>query len=112
MRKVSAALVLVVWATAWAAAAPLQTLRAVHSLTNSEAKRALPVDFEGTVTYYDNHGTDLFLQEDDAAIYVIAMSGYNLVPGDRIRVRGKTDSDFRPQVVANSLTLIRHGVPP
>ena len=57
MRKVSATLVFLFWATAWATAAPLATLRAVHSLSNAEAKLALPVDFEGTVTYYDTGRT-------------------------------------------------------
>ena len=87
MRKVSAALVLLVWATAWAATAPLPTLRAVHSLTNAEARRALPVDFEGTVTYYDAAGRDLFVQDGDLAVYVFAQPGASFVPGDRVRVR-------------------------
>ncbi len=112
MRKVSAALVLLFWATAWAAAAPLATLRAVHSLSGAEAKRALPVDFEGTVTYYDATGRDLFVQDGDVAIYVFAQPGASFVPGDRVRVRGKTDSDFRPDVIADDVTLLGHGIPP
>jgi diguanylate cyclase (GGDEF)-like protein len=113
MKRLSALLVLAAWATAWAFGAPLGTLRAVHSLSNSEAKRGLPVDFEGTVTYYDTAGTDLFVQDGEQAVYVFAPSGANLVPGDRVRVRGKTDSDFRPDVIADQVTLLRHGdVPP
>ncbi len=112
MRKVSAALVFLFWTTSWAYSAPLPTLRAVHSLSNDEAKRALPVDFEGTVTYYDPAGRDLFVQDGDLAMYVFTQSGAGFVPGDRVRVRGKTDSDFRPDVIADNVTLLRHGVPP
>lgn len=112
MRKAGVLLVLLVGAAAGAATAPLRTLRAVHSLTNPEAKRALPVDFEGTVTYYDPAGKDLFVQDGDLAMYVFAQPGGRLVPGDRVRVQGKTDSDFRPDVIAEALTLISHGTPP
>ena len=84
----------------------------MRSLTGAEAKRALPVDFEATVNYYDPGGRDLFVQDGDLAIYVFTGPGANLVPGDRVRVRGKTDSDFRPDVVADEVTLLGHGVPP
>ncbi len=113
MNRLSAALmILLCTTTAAAASAPLKTLRAVHSLTNAEAKSALPVDFEGTVTYYDSAGKDLFVQDGDLAMYVFAEPGGSMVPGDRIRVQGKTDSDFRPDVIASRLTLISHGSPP
>jgi diguanylate cyclase (GGDEF)-like protein len=113
MNRFSAALtVLLCTITAAAATAPLQTIRAVRSLTNIEAKKALPVDFEGTVTYYDIAGRDLFVQDGDTAMYVFAQPGAGLIPGDRVRVRGKTDSDFRPDVIADEVTLLSHGVPP
>jgi diguanylate cyclase (GGDEF)-like protein len=113
MNRVSAALIILLCAgTAGAATAPLRTLRAVHSLTGAEAKQALPVDFEATVTYYDPAGKDLFVQDGDLAMYVFAAPGAAMVPGDRIRVRGKTDSDFRPDVIADGLSVLSHGVPP
>src|SRR4051794_31550963 len=112
MKRFSALLVLLVWTSAWASPAPLRTLRAIHSMTNEDAKRALPVDFEGTVTYYDPAGRDLFVQDGDLAMYVFAQPGASLSPGDRVRVQGKTDSDFRPDVIADALTLVRHGAPP
>ncbi len=113
MNQVSAALMILLCATtAGAATAPLRTLRAVHELPNSEAKAALPADFEGTVTYYDPLGKDLFVQDGELAIYVFAPSGASLVPGDRIRVEGKTDSDFRPDVLAEKITFLSHGTPP
>src|SRR5215469_11787565 len=112
MNRVSAVLIILLCATSEGAyAAPLRTLRAVHSLTNVEAKQALPVDFEATVTYYDSAGRDLFVQDGELAIYVFAQPGASLVPGDHVRVQGKTDGDFRPDVIANAVTLLRHGVP-
>lgn len=113
MKTAGVALGLLMWATmAGAETAPLRTLRAVHSLSNAQAKLALTADFEATVTYYDPTGKDLFVQDGDLAIYVFAKPGGRLVPGDRIRVQGTTDSDFRPDVIADHLTLLSHGDPP
>ncbi len=112
MKRFGLALVILSWASAWAIPPTLTTLRAVHSLTNAEARLRLPVDFEATVTYYDNNGRDLFVQDGDLAIYVFAEPGAQFVPGDRIRVRGKTDSDFRPDVLGEDLTLLHHGTVP
>jgi diguanylate cyclase (GGDEF)-like protein len=112
MKRFGLALVILSWASAWAMPPALATLRAVHSLTDAEARLRLPVDFEATVTYYDNQGRDLFVQDGDLAIYVFAESGLQFVPGDRVRVRGKTDSDFRPDVLGDEVTLVRHGPVP
>ena len=112
MNRVGAALVFLIGTAAWANPAPLTSLRAIHALSNEQAKRALPVDIEGTVTYYDGAGRDLFVQDGDLAMYVFAPSGASLATGDRVRVRGKTDSDFRPDVLADQLTFLRHGTPP
>ena len=35
--------------------APLTTLRAIHALTNEQAKQALPVAFEATVVYFRSY---------------------------------------------------------
>src|ERR1700758_2235838 len=112
MKRFGLALVILSWASAWAMPPTLTTLRAVHSLTNAEARLRLPVDFEATVTYYDNQGRDLFVQDGDLAIYVFAEPGAQFVPGDRIRIRGKSDSDFRPDVLGEELTLLHHGPVP
>lgn len=112
MKRLFAALLALLCVSAWASPPTLTTLRAVHSLSNPEAKPRLPVDFEATVTYYDNDGKDLFVQDRDLAIYVFAKPGLHFVPGDRIRVRGKTDSDFRPDVLSDELTLVSHGPVP
>ncbi len=113
MKRLLLALAMLPCVPAWASPATLTNLRAIHSLDNSQAKQKLPVDFEGTVTYYDNvGGQDLFVQDGDVAIYVFAKPGANFVPGDRVRVRGITDSDFRPDVIADDVTLLHHGNPP
>lgn len=90
----------------------LTSLAAIHALSNAEAAQALPVAFEATVTYYMRGDKDLFLQDGDFAIYAEVPLNLNLAPGDRVLVRGKTRASFRPDLLADSVTLLRHGVPP
>jgi diguanylate cyclase (GGDEF)-like protein len=96
-----------VTAGAGAETGTLTTLAAIHSLSNQEASRHLPVEFEATVTYYRDYERTLFVQDGDAAIYIRATTGLKLMPGDRIRVRGTTDKSFRP-IIGNS-TIERLG---
>ncbi|HVU48922.1 MAG TPA: GGDEF domain-containing protein [Terracidiphilus sp.] len=112
MKKFISALAFVLCASAWASQPALTTLRAVRALTNNEAVNNPPVSFEATVTYYDNIGVDLFVQDGDKAIYVAAYPGLNLLPGDRILIDGTVHPDFRPDVGATHITLLRHGQPP
>jgi len=113
MKRLTPAFALLLCASAWSAPPTLTSLRVIHSLTREESGLSLPVAFEATVTYYDNSGgTDLFVQDGGVAIYVYAKPGAGLVPGDRVMVRGRTRSDFRPDVVGEQITLLRHGVPP
>jgi len=98
---------------AWAAApAPLTTLRAIHALTNDEASHFLPVAFEATVTYFRSYERTLFVQDGDVAIYVQPTFDIKLVPGDRILIHGKTEPSFRPFVLADGITLLRHSALP
>ncbi len=99
------------WAAAASAAAPitLTTLRATHAVTNAEASHALPVDFEATVIYFRGYERTMFVQDGDVAIYVQPTFDIKLAPGDRIQIRGTTQPSFRPFVLANSITLLRHG---
>lgn len=90
----------------------LTTLHAIRSLTSAEASKGLPVAFEATVTYCDNNGSDLFVQEGDEAIYVEIKSKAGLVPGDRVLVRGKTRSSFGTDILGERTTLLHHGAPP
>ena len=99
---------------AWAAAvpAPLTTLRAIHALTNEQAKEAPPVDFEATVVYSRGYENLLFVQDGEAAIFVRPPTTEVLAPGDRVLVRGTMQASFHPLVVGTTVTLLRHGAPP
>jgi len=95
---------------AWAAApVPLTNVRAISELSKPEALRGLPVAFEATVTYFAPGFRYLFAQDDGRAIFVYAPKGSLFVPGDRVLVRGVTNAEFRPDVVSDSITLLRHG---
>ncbi len=99
-------------ATGWAQSAqPLASLRALHELTNDQASAGLPARFQGTVTYFRGSESTLFVQDGDTAIYV-DWSGKGLTAGDRVEVRGKTVSSFRPYVKAESVTFLQHGMLP
>ncbi len=102
------------WASAGPAAEPgtPTTLRAIHDLSKIEASKALPVAFEGTVTYYHPVFRYLFVQDDDVAIFVMAPVGTDVAPGDRVLVKGVTHSEFRPDVLADGVTILHHGTLP
>jgi hypothetical protein len=81
-------------------------------LTNAEASKGPPAAFEATVTYFRSYERTLFVQDQNAAIYVNATTNLKLVPGDRILIRGKAQDSFRPIVVSADITLLHHGSPP
>src|ERR1035441_2310021 len=93
------------WAAAPAAPVTLTTLSAIHALSNAEASHALPVAFEATVTYIRAYARTLFVQDGDAAIFVLIPLDAKLTPGDRVLVRGTTRPRFRPLVVSESGTV-------
>src|SRR5271168_1307413 len=100
-------------APGWAAeSAPLSTLGAVHALTNAEAAHGLHVAFEATVTYFRADQAALFVQDGDAAIYVMTGVSLKLQPGDRVLVKGITQSSYKPIVFSNDITMLRHGALP
>ena len=113
-RLILAVAIVLGWASAaWAAEpSPLTDLRAISALSNAEAGKALPVAFEATVTYFPGYESILFVQDRDAAIFVLAPNGARLVPGDRVLVRGKMRASFRPIVVPDSVTVLGHGALP
>ena len=102
------------WAPVALAAAPgpLTSLRAVHSLTNAEASHSLPVQFQATVVYSRGYENLLFVQDEDAGIFVRRPAGIVLLPGDRVLLRGTTAESFRPIIVAHDVTLLHHGALP
>jgi diguanylate cyclase (GGDEF)-like protein len=113
-RLIPAVAIILGWASAALAAPPaapatLTSLRAVHALTNAEASHALPVAFEATVTYFPGYDHIMMVQDGDVAIFVLVTTNAKLVPGDRILVRGRTQESFRPIIIPDSVTLLRHG---
>ncbi len=95
-----------------AATGPITSVRALHELSGEQASEGLPVRLDATVIYYDNKGVDLFVEDGGLASYIFTRPGEKLVPGERIRVEGKTHRDFRPDVVGEKITVLGHGVPP
>jgi len=90
--------------------ATITTLRAVHDLPKIEANKALRVAFEATVTFYHPVFRYLFVQENDVAIFVLAPVGTpQLAAGDRILIKGVTHSEFRPDILGDNITVLRHG---
>jgi len=90
----------------------LTSLAAIHGLTDAEASRQIPVEFEATVTYYRDYERTLFVQDGDTAIYVRATTGLKLMPGDRVVVGGNTQQSFRPIIVSNRIERLGHGTMP
>lgn len=99
-------------ATAAGTPPTLTTLAAIHKLSNAEASMAVPVAFEATVIYFRGYERTLFVQDGDAAIYVQATTKLELEPGDRILIRGFTRDSFRPIIMSDDLTFLRHGALP
>jgi diguanylate cyclase (GGDEF)-like protein len=91
---------------------PLTTLHAVHALSNADAANAIPVDFEATVTYVRSYERALFVQDGIEAIYVDWPTNNLLAVGDRVEIKGHTKASFRPIVMAETVTVDRHGVIP
>jgi len=110
MRKLVAVLAMVVSGAGASAAppAPLTSLQAIAALTNAQASQHLPVNFEATVTYYGFRRV-MFVQDGEAAIYVGTPADLNLVPGDRVLVRGEVRPSFRPYVVGSEVKFLSHG---
>ncbi len=90
-------------------AAPLTSLRALASMTNAEASQHPSVAFEATVTYFRSYDKDMFVQDGADAVYVHATTSADLIPGDRVLVRGTMHESFRPYVNSADITKIGHG---
>jgi diguanylate cyclase (GGDEF)-like protein len=99
------------WASAACAAPPgtLTSLRDLSTLSNAEARKGLPVTFEGTVTYYRGYEHQLFVQDGGLAVFVLATVDTKLVPGDRVLIKGKTRESFHAIAVSQDVTVLRHG---
>ncbi len=91
---------------------PLTTLKAIHALTNQQADKAIPVEFEANVIYYRHGNVDMFVQDGEVAVYVETSPDQNLATGDRVLIRGVTRASFRPEVASNHVVFLRHEAPP
>src|ERR1017187_5174474 len=113
-KAIAAGLMVLGWAAAaWAAnPAPLTTIPAIRALGKADASRAVPVAFEGTVTYFHPDFRYLFVQDGDQAIFVYTPVGAQLLAGDRILIKGVTHAEFSPDVISDSITLLHHGTLP
>jgi diguanylate cyclase (GGDEF)-like protein len=117
MRLIPAVALLLGWASA-ACAAPPATLTSLHDIrqiNNDVAATAVPVSFECTVTYFAWYAVEIsaiFVQDGQDAIYVVTQPGLKLALGDRVLIQGKTHAGFRPEVIADSVTLIHHDQEP
>lgn len=87
----------------------LTTLQAIAALDNEQAARGPAVAFDATVLYYRSYEKTLFVQDGAATIYISANSPLELLPGDRIHVRGILAPSFRPIVVRDTIDLLHHG---
>jgi len=97
----------------WAQPVPvLKSLHAVRALSNAEAAKAVPVDFQATVTYVRSYERALFVQDGADAIYVDWPTNNLLSAGDRVEIKGHTKPSFKPIVIASDVTLVHHGALP
>jgi diguanylate cyclase (GGDEF)-like protein len=102
------------WANAPASSppVPLTSARAIRSLTNAQASRGIPVEFQATVTYFRDYRKNLFVQDGTEGLFVKATTTATLVPGDRVLIKGTTASGYHPSVLSNDITVLGHGAAP
>lgn len=110
----AAAVVFAVFPASFAATpAPLNTLGALHNLTNADASKSPPVSFPATVTYFSADRGNLFVQDGSIGIHVTGTDAASLSPGDRVLVTGVMAPGYRPYVIARSVALLGHSpLPP
>lgn len=87
---------------------PLTSLPVIAALNNEQASQHPPVEFEATISYYFRAGNDMDVQDGNAAIFVRTSTVYNLVPGDRVLVKGTLEPGFLPSIRPASITFLRH----
>lgn len=94
------------WATP---AEPLMAVRSVVALSDSQASPHPPVAFEGTVLFFYRPGGSLYVQQDDAAISVRNARNVDLIPGDRVLVKGIAQPGLLVSVEATEIAVLGHG---
>ncbi len=92
--------------------ATLTTLRQIRALSNGVGDKGFPVAFEATVTYSRRDERYFFVQDGDYAIFIVFDSDADLLPGDRVLIKGTTSGSYKPIVISQNVTLLHHGVLP
>jgi PAS domain S-box-containing protein len=79
----------------------LTNIAAIRQLSTEAAAAGRPVEIEGTVIYYDPGWRCLFLQDGRDAIFVLTETNRQpILPGDRIRLNGRTrEGSYAPIVI-------------
>ncbi|MGA3082365.1 MAG: hypothetical protein ABSD44_13505, partial [Terracidiphilus sp.] len=110
-KPIPAIAILLGWAAVACAAQPatLTTVSQIRALSNGEGDKGYSVAFEATVTFYRGEERILFVQEGDAAIFVLYPADAKLIPGDRILIKGKTAGSFNPIVMGTDISVLHHG---
>ena len=103
------ALVAACLSAAWAEPAADHPARNSCCSPTPRPAKALPVEFQATVTYFRGYEQTLYVQDGDAAIYVQPAIDVLLTPGDRVLIKGTTHESFRPIVVADNITVLHRG---
>jgi diguanylate cyclase (GGDEF)-like protein len=85
----------------------LTTVAAIRSLSEKDARQALPVRVTGVITYNDPEWRQLFVQDSTAGIYVkYSGPGSLLSVGKKLTTIGVTNAgDFAPTIVAPKFRL-------
>lgn len=91
---------------------PLNSLQAIHKLSNSEADKGLPVAVEATVTYFSGSRKILICQDSGVGLYVKVTSGATFSPGDRVLIKGQTRGGYLPFVLSGDIRLVGHDALP
>lgn len=79
----------------------LRTVKQVHSLSSSAARRGFPLDFRGVITYVHLRQSALFVQDATGGIYIPMALGTvtQYTPGQLVQVRGLSGpGEFAPVV--------------
>lgn len=95
-----------------AAPGPLTSVRAITQLTAAQAGSGIPASFEAVVVYYRPYEKTLFVQDGAFGVLVQPDTTYQLTPGDRVLIKGRTQRILGPSIASESITLLQHGALP
>jgi hypothetical protein len=111
---VGAALLIAATAVAQEKSVPpvLTSIAAIRGLSPATAAKGLPVRVTGVVTYANPGESDLFIQNDDAWVYVQEDKRYDLPLGSRVEVEGRTSASYNNQIESTSVQVIGRGTLP